>query len=694
MAGCTTSQITINPAQGPSLPGIPGFGIPTSPFQIPIPGLDLPTELIEDLATLMAQLQAIFPSSIFKASLDDNMRTPLDFIASILAQIAPFLSFYNFIMAALNLIKCIIEVLCAIPNPFAMIAKLKKLFLECLPPFIALFPFMALIAMILALLLLIIALVKYILTTILAVIAQIIQNLLVFEKAIQLQDSESSLAAIQKITSLLCFIQNLMAIFVGLATVMAIIQSLMSLAGGSVCGDDDPDGCCGPDICPRFIKENGNGILTESGVLTYHHGINTDIDTILGGSFSAAFNIPALRAERWQVYDAATDQTYSISSIITPIAGASLPVNGQIFFPEASFNKDTAPTMAPYTVDLRMLIDPFVFHPTDVLRTRQMRIKGCVVISKPYLGVLDYKNDISDINSTGTLSIAGGKVFEDDGITPFLVSGTQATLNTFIHQSDTLGVLLPIVDDGYTVSNIEMTWFPNHPILANYNLITIGCIPEVSIEKAVQNAVIHAEGIAPKISVLPDVLGVQECVQNALNTFRTNVNKDSAAEFQASAELCLNNLLNQTTSIYCEAFIAGVSQFKSTVTLDTDAQFTTRPINITVVLKDAAGTNISTGVPQGCLASILDSLKTQTTFGEISNFVYDGIGQFNAKITSKESGAGTLKVLFQNKIFSLVVKGAGSEPSSIVENTVAYTFIDAVTQPQVRRDESDIAEND
>src|SRR4030067_1393771 len=154
MSPCRASDSSMDVTASPP-PNIPGIGSLFAPLQIPIPELDLPTDLLEDLLELMGKLGALFPSGLFKANPDFGMKNVLDFIANILSQLAPFLSFYNFIMAALNLIICIIEVLCAIPNPFAVAAKLKRLFAECLPPFLNLFPWLALLAMILALLLLI-----------------------------------------------------------------------------------------------------------------------------------------------------------------------------------------------------------------------------------------------------------------------------------------------------------------------------------------------------------------------------------------------------------------------------------------------------------------------------------------------------------------------------------------------------------
>ena len=144
---CSASDLSMD-VTAPPPPTIPGIGSLFAPIQIPIPEFDLPTDLVQDILALMEQLGALFPSGLFKANPDLGMKNILDFIANIMSQLAPFLSFYNFIMALLNLIICIIEVLCAIPNPFAVASKLKKLFAECLPPFLNLFPWLALLAMI------------------------------------------------------------------------------------------------------------------------------------------------------------------------------------------------------------------------------------------------------------------------------------------------------------------------------------------------------------------------------------------------------------------------------------------------------------------------------------------------------------------------------------------------------------------
>jgi hypothetical protein len=123
--------------------------------------------------------------------------------------------------------------------------------------------------------------------------------------------------------------------------------------------------------------------------------------------------------------------------------------------------------------------------------------------------------------------------------------------------------------------------------------------------------------------------------------------------------------------------------------LDTDVQFTTRPIKATVTLNDPGGNNVARNMPETCQGDIADKLKGTVTLGEISKFSYDPAGVFVAEITSEATGEGELSVSFNNKVFSKIEVVDGL--SQINENILTYTFIEAVTDPAVRRDESDVA---
>lgn len=705
MAPCDPSTNTINP---PIFPPVPGFGggISFAPIQFPLPNIKLPTDLLEDLLDLVNSLGLIFPSSTFKPNINEFTKTILDAISNLLSQIAPFLSFYNFIMAFLKLILCIIEVLCAIPNPFKIAAAMVKLFKECLPPFIALFPFIALIAMIIALLLLILALIEYIIATIIALIEEIIKNIKILGQGITLQDAEATIAAIQKISDLLCIMQNIMAIFVALGAIMAIIQALALIGGGSVCDGDDPLGCCSADVCPSFIKESP--FSSTAGQLKYYNKIDVDIATALGISpeLAALFNIGPTRIERWQLVDTSATTPHYFVEIISQATGAT-------FWPEGVvFDSTTVQDKFPYTVDLRFELDPKQFVSDDKLGSRKMQIKGCGVVRKPYIGLTDQQQQI-DLTSLvnpalnrGTLNLEGGLVYEDDGITKYMVGDTQATLNTFIHDDPSSSLIAQTTDDGIVFSDVEFTFNPNFGTLMSYTLITAGCMPDVSIEKAIFNNVLASEDVRAVIDklparqpgqviastgFLPNVAGAQDCVINALNDFRKNVSVETAAVFQASALTCLNDLKEQTQDLVCQAIIAATSQYKSTISLDADVQFTSKAITASLTIKDANNTDIGINIPAHCVPEVEAKIKSEITFGEITDFKYDGKKLFNAQITSKNSGSGQLTVLFNGKVLSTITSDPNVGNTIIQENVLNYSFVGVTTTPAVRRDATDVS---
>jgi len=715
MSPCSPLDNTLNPPITPGIP-IPGFGLPFAPLAFPLPDFDLPTDLLEDLIDLIKKLGALFPSGMFKPNPDGFMRDIMDAIASILNQIAPFLSFYNFIMAVLNLIICIIEVLCCIPDPFCLAIKLQKLFAECLPPFLALFPWLALIAMILALLLLILALILYIIELIRQIIEDLIRNIRRLDRAIQYSDASAALAIAQKIAWLLCYLQNIFAIFLALAAIMAIIQALMQFGGSSICGDEEGDeGCCGDGLCPDFIKEMPlTGYEGTVGRMVYYKKLVTDfgglglppiLEQLLGP-------IPPPRPERWQFLNDSAFQERQFDEIITPVLYGPFPpfLFPKIWYPEKSFNADTPPAEVPYLVDMRLRVNPAAFGHTDPGGERYMKIKDCSVVRKPYIGEVDDNNVLQTVgaNLTGTLNLEGGLVYEDDD-SSYMIGSDQATLNTLIHDDDFAVSTWPAnLGDGYEFTNIEFSWRTNHGAMVQYGLITIGCMPGVYIEKVTQNAKYAAEGfepvldklqnvpdgqLVPSVGILPNVSGTQQCADNAVAEVRKDVSIATLGQLQATLETCLGDLEMQTLALYCDALAAAVSQFNSTIELDVDLQFTTRAIVLSVILKDGGGTVLSNNIPPSCAGDILDKLDANVTFGEVTDFVYDGYGPaITALITSEIPGDGVVTVTFDGKVFSKVINGGSlTDPSSIIPNAVPYTFIDAIDTPAVRRDVTDVS---
>src|SRR5271165_3097312 len=97
----------------PPGPAFPGF-VPQLP-QIPFPDIALP---IEDILALFNSLNFALPIGLLKPHFNtDFMKDILAGIMDLLSQFAPFLMLYKFFLPLLNLILCILEVLCSINSP-------------------------------------------------------------------------------------------------------------------------------------------------------------------------------------------------------------------------------------------------------------------------------------------------------------------------------------------------------------------------------------------------------------------------------------------------------------------------------------------------------------------------------------------------------------------------------------------------
>ena len=699
---CDPNDNVLNPPNLGPPPAIPGFGIPFAPPAIPFPDLSLPSGIPEDLLDLLKRLLSNIPGGPLIPNLDNFAKDIIDALASLLNQLGPYLAIYRFFQALLNMIGCIMDIICCLTNPFCLIRAVRKLFKRCLPDFLNLFPWLALLAMIIALLLLLLALIQYLIDQILKLIQDIIDNILLLSRAVQVDATEDDLiAAAVKISQLLCLIEQLFSILVAFQAILSIIDALIRLAGRSFCGSSpngDDTSCCGDEFCPPFIRVNPDGLFGSQGRLIYHREVDNEP---LPAPFSSTV-LPAIRLERWQFVDDA-DEEFAFKDIITPI-------NGNIYWPEGrTYDKGTTPKKAPYILDMTLNVDPaIVFGHTDpVGGARDFVIKDIIVISRPNIGVQIYDDSFdSTDNSTGTLRLGGGLVFESDGVTPFNINGYQANLDSFVHFSPDFGA--PTFEDGYEFLNVDYNLRYGHEVLVQETAITIGCIPEVEIERDIANLVVP--NIEPVINLLlspggagtnnglPDVEGAFNCLTDALATFRQNVSIESAAAFQAQVSACLGDLKDQTLGAYNVAVAGGTNAFKSTATLEPEVQFVSLPIVVSVQLRDSTGTEISFNVPAESQELLANLLEGQVTFGQIGKFTYNGT-VFVAEITSSKPGTGTLQISFNNNIFSQVLNQESDDVASVIEEvSIPYEFvgsvITAVDEPVQRRDESDTSNSD
>ena len=109
---CDPNDNSLSPPNLGPPPDI-GFGPMFAPPQIPFPDIALPEGIPEDIIALLQKLYALIPGGKLVPDADNYAKTVLDYVAQLLNKLGPYLAFYNFIQALLNMILCIIEVLCA-----------------------------------------------------------------------------------------------------------------------------------------------------------------------------------------------------------------------------------------------------------------------------------------------------------------------------------------------------------------------------------------------------------------------------------------------------------------------------------------------------------------------------------------------------------------------------------------------------
>lgn len=727
---CST-DISFDIPDGPSGPSIPGFG---TPYSLKLPNINpFPEGFPEDLLELLDKVAMLLPTGLLKPALNPNFGKDIfDSIMKVLDMFMPYLMLYKFFLPILKLIICIIEVLCALKNPFKLIRAIKRLFRKCLPEFLNLFPIFAIIIMLISLLQLLLALIEYIINKILALIELILRNLRALYKAMTIANENSILAIAKKLGAALCIFQNLFVLLAIFNILFDIIRDILSMIFSiPPCDDSNPtdsDGCCTPDVCPAIVKSE---YTRQTGNLQYFNKVSTQTNIAIPGTFFSITN----REESWQLYDVNQTIVEAFYNIVDAHDIPQVDENGNvintpkpIFFPtDATYNAQMDPRQAAYTVDLRIFYDPTNWGRPyyEAGFPRYILFKNCIVLRQPSKNLSLYDNSTTNINN-GVFTIAGGAGFEDDGTTRLIAyesdgitrktDDTQASLNTFLHRAeyvDPAPVLYPF--DGYSYNNIQYTFKPNQQVLMDKGLITSGCIPSIDLDKTFVNNVLYGD-INVKLPQLqaavlvqngfPDPNAAQECLAVAVANLRNNFTVEGVAQFKATTDICLNKLKEDTSNTLGKLVEIGFEACKSRLSLNTNQQFTSKPIIVSVNLNEKNGLPIASNLSAPIANNIAAKLKPYITFGNIGKFTYDGYQVFTAELTSKESGEGSIMVAFNDNIFCTdnLPENIDEAPSRVFQE-LSYKFVYTLagiippgvsvstgdTDGQPRRDESDMA---
>jgi hypothetical protein len=404
-----------------------------------------------------------------------------------------------------------------------------------------------------------------------------------------------------------------------------------------------------------------------------------------------------------QFFDGYQPQNEAFSNIYDAFDITNLPPNTTkpVFFPtDSTYTATSDIRQAPYQLDLRIFYNPSQWGRTGT--TRYVRFTNCIMQSVPTPNLVEADNSIQTEN-TGVIILVGGAGYEDDGTTildGFAADGvtpikTQANLGNFFHiapsfETSTL-FIPPNINDGITINDVEYTFRPNIAPLLQKGLVTVGCVPSISLNKAFINNVMSSNiGLMTaqlqalmsntgnnsngQPNVFPDPNAAQECMTAALAALRTNMTAEGVATFQTTCNLCLSKLQDDTNSALNSMIGIGVAPCSSTFTATPSIQFTTLPVTVSVSINETNGIALTNNLPVAVSSDIASRLKLHTTFGDPGLFTYDGSQFFTAPITSTTPGNGQVMVSFDNQIFCTDTLSATAPPTHTLQ-TQSYEFI-------------------
>jgi aspartate ammonia-lyase len=183
------------------------------------------------------------------------------------------------------MISCIIDVICALVNPFSLIFAIIRLFGTCLPDFILIFPQFAIPAKIMCIIKIILSIVDYILNVIVPIIEEIISNIQNLYEAFAKKNEDAQAAIAFKIVALFKEIFNILGILTALLPLWEMVKALLKLGIGIPCGGKGGS-CvgCGDDQCPEAIQQYN--IAGNDGVMT--------VGNLLGSNFELNVMMPVM----------------------------------------------------------------------------------------------------------------------------------------------------------------------------------------------------------------------------------------------------------------------------------------------------------------------------------------------------------------------------------------------------------------
>jgi hypothetical protein len=521
-----------------------------------------------------------------------------------------FTSAYGMITVVIRMISCIIEVLCALVNPFSVIAAIIKLFGTCLPDFISIFPQLTIPAIIICLIKIILAIIEYILTVIVPLINDIIKNIQMLINAFASNNQDAQLAIAFKITSLFKELQNILGILATLGALWEMIKTLLNLGIGIPCRGSDA--CCNDENCPPIIK-NSTTISGSDGILNVYY--TYEIPLIYFSAPSLVNDLKSIRDffPAGFNYVSVTDKDklpYVLTVENTDFAMSGVDSGGSaiLLLTESSYITDG------YLSNVDMYGAPL---PTTCARFCTSRDAFVSTYENTrYIVLQDRRGATEAANNNGTWLIKG--IY--DGYSSLLEKTGTLTWSYGTNFSDIKWCMAPQLG-----SNKKYLLDINHEELIRHNLIGIGCHP------AVRATVAGVENRFPQLkdTVLPELPDLDKLISD-LNGCLTAVaplnitsdwvldNYSSMATNIVGLQSCvadsLNNFKNDMVD-YLKKLIDKVLDLENSIlATEPPIQMIGHDATINVIPLDKNGAVLTLGLPPGTI-----DVEISASSGELSS---------------------------------------------------------------------------
>ncbi len=662
MSSCQTRPVNVSEGASQSLPSLPGLGKPSSIQQPHDNKLKMPSDQPENLNELINALSFVLPIGRQQPDLSPNFSKDIsDALHSLMSKVSPFISMFKFILPVFKLINGIIEVICALINPFSLWSAIAKLFNECLPEFLALYPAFALVIVIISLLKVVITVALYFINQLDKLVKAIDKNLKMYARALEKGDKDAMNAATAKLNFLMCYFQNMLVAFTMITAIAEVVNDILKYALGFPCSDNG--GCCDANVCPTFLKQPVAEYST--GTLQYYNTVVND--TIVNMYFPLFGNISNNKRDAaYQFFD--STQSLYTNAFINMVDAHDVKTSPKpVFYPTDSvYTATTNPLQAPYTIDLTLTYVPEEFGKTGLPKV--VTFKKCIVTSPASRSLTHWDGSVQDV-PTGVITVAGGLGYNADGSILYGNDGKQATLGTFISR-DATTIASP--GDEITFIDVKYTFSPNYEFLFGKAIISAGCSPAIRESKQA----LAATYPLPEIPPMPPITAYRDQIASECDDLMSNLNSDTLQVFNTNVKTLLNNLIDDSSKALIEYFDIAVDRYTSDFSLEPSVQWTTDTILVKVTLRDRNSNILTEGIPDSLVNHIASKLTFNNTFGTVSKLLYDGSLFFTSTIASDKDGSGTITVAYNGQVFSIITKNANAAiPSVITTNIKAYEFV-------------------